>query len=503
MLARNSKRIGIAIDASGIRFAALGKKKGRVLERAGFFAFPQGLIEQDAIVNEESLRLAIRQWAKDNRLHGARAVLAVPTSQIIVRKMSLPAVNDKELRQLIHLEVETVMHLPFEHPVYDYTVLSRDGENTKVLVYAAPRSWIEPLVGMLREARIRVVGTGMVATALQGANDPAGEETPTEQMYINLHGAAAEIAMFHEGSPVFVRAIEEDAAKESQNGLRIGELTAEIVRMLSFYQFGLQEGQSRIHKAVITGDGQQALTLQQSLTAALPEVEFHAAGPNAIALSHAEESFLVPAGLLVRNGKIRSLNLLPRSDREQRFAPLAASLLAVAWVACCALLLYSYIGERGIAGQMEERLLAETQRELSLQRQLNDLNSKEGQTAANPLEQAERLKQSQRDTVGYIRDLEFYLPTGSELQSLTYSSGGQIELTVRVQTMKNASRYLFDIRRIDWLEQGTLVSLKQELTGGVEGASGSTDLAAFSASYSITLKKLSSKKEGDSDDATP
>ena len=97
MLALRSKRIGMTIDQSGIRYATLRKKKGWELEKSGFYPFPPGLIVQDGIVNEESLRISIRQWAKQEGLQGSTAVLAVPTSQVIVRRMSIPAVNDKEL----------------------------------------------------------------------------------------------------------------------------------------------------------------------------------------------------------------------------------------------------------------------------------------------------------------------------------------------------------------------------------------------------------------------
>lgn len=495
MPALGRKRIGIAIDAAGIRYAPLGKK-GLDPEQAGFFPFPPGLIAQDAIVNEESLRLSIREWARERKLQGAVAVLAVPTSQVIVRRMALPAASDRELRQLIHLEVETVMHLPFEHPVYDYVLLEQGEESAQALVYAAPRSWIEPLVAMLREARIRVVGTGIVATALQGAAG-FGDEPPCERMHVHLSGAAAEIAMFHEGNPVFVRSIEADGVDQELGGLRIGELTAEITRMLSFYEFGLQEGRSRIRQAVITGAGKQAEALRQSLAAALPEVEFRGAEPGSLAaesLDGRAEPYVVPAGLLVRGSGILRLNLLPRVDREQRLAPLAAALLAVAWIACAALLGYSYVGERQAASDAQERLLDASQQQLALQRQLDGLNRQASGAEADPYEQAEQIRAQRRDATGYVRDLEFYLPTGAELQSIAYSSGGQLSVSVRLGGMKDSSRYLFDIRRIEWLDQATLTSIKQEQTGAENDAT-----PTYAAAYTIVLKPTEPAKEGTAD----
>ena len=141
------------------------------------------------------------------------------------------------------------MHLPFDQPVHDFVAVGRDEESTQVLVYAAPRSWIDPLVGMLRDARIRVTGTGLAATAIEAAVHPHNEEPANELMHVHLREKSVEIAMFHGGNPVFVRSIEEDGAEEGISSIRIGGLTAEISRMLSFYQFGIHEGQSRIARA--------------------------------------------------------------------------------------------------------------------------------------------------------------------------------------------------------------------------------------------------------------
>ncbi len=497
MLAMGSKRIGMTVDASGIRYATLRKKNGWEIEKTGFYPFPPGLIEQDGIINDESLRISIRQWAKEERLQGASAILAVPTSQVIVRRLVIPAVNEKELRELIHLEVETAMHLPFDNPVYDYVPVVRGEETTQVLVYAAPRSWIDPLVSMLREARIKVVGTGIAATAIQGAVNPLNLEPPSGHMYIHLKGASVEIAMFHEGNPVFIRSIDEDGTSEGLSGLRVGELTAEISRMLSFYQFGIHEGSSKITKGILSGGGDSAKTLMNALRQALPDVDFYEAGAASIAAgmeSDIAENYLVPGGLLVRSESVRQLTLLPRIDRETRYAPLAVSLIVVAWIACAALSVYGYAAATADSSRKEERILALGQERLALQRQI----SKAGSSAASgsdPYEQAEQLRASKQDVAALARGLEEILPPASRLVNFRYAKGGQLLADVRMATLGDASKYLFDLRRVSWIGHAEMNTIAAADSGAVLGPGDAGTASAFTVSYSIRIMSANQQQE--------
>ncbi|SEP14058.1 type IV pilus assembly protein PilM [Paenibacillus sp. OV219] len=183
------------------------KKKAWTIDRSGFLAFPDGIIVDDQLANAAGIRGSFKKWVHKEKLTGASVTLAVPTSQIIVRKMRIPSTNTKELRYLIELEVETTLHLPFEEPVYDYLIMSKDEESTHVLIFAAPLKLIRSAVELLQEARLRVKMVSFPAAALAKSLFTQQAEKTSETMVIHLGDMAMEIFMFHEGSPIFMRTI--------------------------------------------------------------------------------------------------------------------------------------------------------------------------------------------------------------------------------------------------------------------------------------------------------
>lgn len=114
MFGIGTKRIGITVDQTGVRYVTVKRKSRGKLERAASLPIPPGIIIEDQIVNSESLSLQVKQWVKAEKLRGASATIAIPTSQIIIRKMRIPSIKPQELRQLVELEVETALRLPLK-----------------------------------------------------------------------------------------------------------------------------------------------------------------------------------------------------------------------------------------------------------------------------------------------------------------------------------------------------------------------------------------------------
>lgn len=173
---------------------------------SGFLPIPQGIIIEDQIVNSESLSLQVKQWVKAEKLRGASATIAIPTSQIIIRKMRIPSIKPQELRQLVELEVETALRLPFEDPVYDYIKVSHDDESTLVLVFAAPKKLIMSYVKVFEDAGVHVKAADISATALVRAISSQQEEFE-ESMLVSLDRGTLEVYMLQNGNPIFMRTI--------------------------------------------------------------------------------------------------------------------------------------------------------------------------------------------------------------------------------------------------------------------------------------------------------
>lgn len=118
-------------------------------------------------------------------------------------------------------------------------------------------------------------------------------------MLINIEQNVLDVYMFRSGNPVFIRTINQmdlnsgvqpsiqagidyvrEAAATSTGmagGLlapgRMLEITAEISRMLNFYQYSLHDGSTRIQSVLITGPLQIRNQLLEELQQSLTELE--------------------------------------------------------------------------------------------------------------------------------------------------------------------------------------------------------------------------------------
>lgn len=294
MLGLGSKVAGLSIEATGIRYISFKNKQSWEVRKKRFLPLLPGMIIENQVADSEALYDRVRQWVKQEGLRGSRVSLSIPPSQIIIRKMSIPSTNDKQVEQLVKLEVETGLHLPFENPVYDYVTLEVDEEQSHLLVFAAPRKSIQDYVEVLERAGLRISSVEISATALARSIATGHGESFTETMLINLESSVMDIYMFRSGNPVFIRSINlldlhkgrmvasmsmlsdsevlaETAAtvEEHLSPEQMVEITAEISRMLSFYQYSLHDGSTRINNVIITGSPsirkQLHVELQQSL----------------------------------------------------------------------------------------------------------------------------------------------------------------------------------------------------------------------------------------------
>lgn len=366
MMGLGQQTVGISIEESAIRCVSLKKNKTWEVRKKKVLPLHPGIIVENQIADGESLLDILKPWVKKQGLRGAKVSLAIPPAQIIIRKMSIPSTNEKQLEQLVKLEVETGLHLPFENPVYDYVTTSVDEDQSHLLVFAAPRKPIQDYIDILEAAGLRVNSIEISATALARSIMLNQGQTFAETMLIHLERSLLDIYMFREGNPVFIRTInvadlqagrtepmavpgrEEisyrsevaaayESAEERLSPEQMLEITAEISRMLNFYQYSLHDGSTRISNILITGTpgirGQlheelsQSLAEQEIIPLSLDQIEASAARSEDQQLN----SYRIATGAALGYGR-KHINLLPREDREAMMFPYLVIALVGIWM---------------------------------------------------------------------------------------------------------------------------------------------------------------------------
>ncbi|MCZ8519777.1 MULTISPECIES: pilus assembly protein PilM [Paenibacillus] len=487
MLRFGNKQVGISVDTSGLRYIQV--KKNKVADAAGskgMLTLPPGTIVEDQIVDDVLLGREVKAWVEREGLKGASAILSVPTSQIIIRKMRIESTKAAELRGLVELEVETALRLPFEDPVYDYIPVESDEESTTVLVYAASRKLIDSYVTMLEEAGVKVKDAEISAFALARGIQAHQFEKLEETMLISLDEGQLEIYLFHNGNPVFMRTISlQDpyavadpfaaSGTEGHAGLsqdQIVEITAELSRILSFYQYSIREGASRIVDIIVTGSGEGRVQLFEGLKMALTEISVRtfdfkvfADKPDEVTVEGLNP-YRIGIGLSLQEKSTKRINLLPGSKKDSRKAmriALTGALLLV-WAAGAGGVTYFYLdNQKQIAADLDT-IHELNAKQAAVQLQLKKL----ADTGSNPAVAVEAIGAAKIDVAKTISLVNGAIPPGGLIYSLAYKGEQKLNITVDFKSMDDASVYLGKLRELpfgaaSFMQSITAVSYSEEL----------------------------------------
>lgn len=513
MFGLGSKRIGITIDQTGVRYVTIKKKKSWEIGTSGFLPIPPGIIVEDQIMNAESLSLQVKHWVKAEKLRGASATLAIPTSQIIIRKMRIPSIKAAELSQLVELEVETALRLPFEDPVYDFIKVGHDDESTQVLVFAAPKKLIQSYVNIFEDAGIHVRAAEISATALARAIAAQQDEFFQETMLISLDKNSLEVYMLQNGNPIFMRTItlvDHDVhGTEELTSEQVGEIIAEISRMLSFYQYSIQEGASRISHIIVTGANEARIQLHSELQLGLAELNVETVDFDIFTKGRSKDfnanAYRVAVGVAMFTKRNASINLQPHRKTETQIKLFVSWIVIAAWIACMGITCFTYWGNSKEITQNTTKLAQLNQNKSILEAKL----LVKPELSSDPANFITTMKAARKDVVVLVNDLMKPLPVDARITTIAYSADSQISLTVLFTKMEDSARYLFDLRKLTFGENALLQSItesangKTTLNGAADGSStvdatnelnmNSPAAKQYLVNYSISLKKEAAK----------
>lgn len=515
MLGLQKPAAGLAIEQTGIRYISLKNKKSWEVRKKRFLPLQPGLIVENQVADSEALLTSIKQWAKKEGLRGSRVALSIPPSQVIIRKMSIPSTNPKQVEQLVKLEVETGLHLPFDSPVYDYVTIEVDEENSHLLVFAAPRKPIQDYIDVLEGAGLHVSSVEIAATALARSLALGQNAEFEETMLINIERTVLDVYMFRSGNPVFIRTINQmdlntaaqpafhpdrgymkEAAAASEFAAdvlttgQIVEITAEISRMLNFYQYSLHDGSTRIRNVLIAGPQHIRNQLYEELNQSLTDLEVSTTGLDHLADGGASDSELndyrVAAGAALRGSRFLTIDLLPREDREAVLFPYIAVALAGVWLLGAIGTGIFYAANKGQIANHEQQLQGAQDRSLMLQAELAKLNGTSG--PLNRRAAVNEILTYKMNIVSVLNELASGLPQGSLLRSVNYTYRTSIDLTVRVSGMEEASLYLANLRKMSFTSSAEIQKLTEGDTAA-ESAGGFAAYGAYTAVFHVNLVK--------------
>jgi type IV pilus assembly protein PilM len=306
-LRRSEPLFGMDIGHSSLKVMQLedgaGKSKSPLVVGYGSSErYDINSISGGVIVDYKALSKALHDLL-EHRLQGTistrKVACTIPLSHSFSRPMALPAMEDSDLDQAVHLEAEQYIPVAPENLYMDYDIVRRDEKNIEILVVATPKNIVDSYVQFLESMGLEplVLEPTMNATArIFGMADPAHNQ-PT--VLIDFGAEASDIAVYDKtlfvnntvqgGSNTMINSIaqhlgisREEAFKvKNEEGLKLSDdlrdigqavkptldnLVREIRKIVRYYEERVTASGTKISQAVTTGGGANMPGLNEYLS---------------------------------------------------------------------------------------------------------------------------------------------------------------------------------------------------------------------------------------------
>lgn len=208
--------IGVNIGSSLIKVVeAKPGRDGVRITALGVAPTPPGVIENEVIVDPQTLGQAIRQLVKESGITSKRCVSSVSgQSTVVVRIIEVPKMTQKELAETMKWEVER--HVPFaaNEVVMDFQPIDRpmvggDDENMEVLLAVAQQEVINKHVETILAAGLNPVVIDVEPLAICRALVDAAKGGEREQTIaiVNIGAAVTDMGIYQNGLLAFPRTL--------------------------------------------------------------------------------------------------------------------------------------------------------------------------------------------------------------------------------------------------------------------------------------------------------
>lgn len=212
---RGGPTVGVNIGSSLIKVVeAKPGKGGPQITALGVAPTPPGAIDNEVIIDPQTLGQAIKRLLSDSGISCKRCVSSVAgQSSVVVRIIEVPKMTKQELAETMKWEVER--HVPFaaNEVIMDFQAVERPGadpadQNMEVLLAVAQQDFINSHIETLFAAGLMPVALDVESLAACRALIDASKDGQDDTVAIvNIGAATTELAVFQNKLLAFPRTL--------------------------------------------------------------------------------------------------------------------------------------------------------------------------------------------------------------------------------------------------------------------------------------------------------
>ncbi len=215
-IGRKNQLVGLDIGSYAIKAAELKRKtKGGadffVVNKLGYEILPRDAIVEGTIMDTAAVAETIRMIFDENKISTKNVVISVSGNSVIIKKLSLPAMEKEELAESIFWEAKHSIPYPYEETSVDYailpSVLKPEQDNLDILLVAAKKDKIANYTHAIHQANKNAAAIEVDVFALLNTIEINYPEVINEKniCIINLGASLTNVIIAERGIPQLFR----------------------------------------------------------------------------------------------------------------------------------------------------------------------------------------------------------------------------------------------------------------------------------------------------------
>lgn len=164
---------GLDLGSTAVRaFEISHRASGPVVENFGSVPVSPGAVRGGVVEDGKAVTSALRELWSHRRFRSKKVVLGLSHQQVLVRELTVPKLDGKDLRRALPFLVRETLPFPVEQALLDFHALgpAADGSGgTDGLVVAAPKDAVVAAVEAVQRAGLFVEGVDLASFAAMRA----------------------------------------------------------------------------------------------------------------------------------------------------------------------------------------------------------------------------------------------------------------------------------------------------------------------------------------------
>lgn len=208
-LGKTPEMFGLDVGSSAVKaIQILGAEGGHSLAAFGVVSLPPDAIADGTIKDPPTVSAAIKEAVAKAGLKSPNATISICGRELIIKKVQIPAVPDKELHDAVHLEAEH--HIPFaiDEVFIDYHVVGAQEGNLDLILVAVKKSKVMEYITVVEEAGLNPLIVDVDSFALSNQFElNVAEESEEAVALIDIGASIMKTNVMRGGASIFARDI--------------------------------------------------------------------------------------------------------------------------------------------------------------------------------------------------------------------------------------------------------------------------------------------------------